>query len=422
MESQTPIEAVNTLPPENLPPANHVPVPLGPRVFDQRQKLAIVIELVKSGEPTSVIAARHGILPRLLRNWSNSYNKRAFEIIKKEQAEAANYQPEKQTGKKLEQANVKELKDMGKSIPPRPHKYASVPEEIKKKAVKMIKAGKVLKDVAKELGLSTHTARMAFEKDTGVKLSVHKLRGALAVAKATAAGPLPEVTGGRIIETSTGARRLYTEKEKFLFAVRFKKLGVNLSDGARALGVGVSALRDWVIKYEKMKPQQKAAISNAEHGKISDETKLRAIAAIDEGRTARDIAQEIGVHQDSIKHWYLKTGRKWPSQWKAKANAQRATFKRAPNGPQKKTLQRMAVRDALLSNGEVIAAQELSAENTMHANGHAQPISTGKAVHDATIFLQLARDEFQKAVKAGKLRVDDPTMLLPMLALHTLSK
>lgn len=422
MESQPPIEAVNTLPPENLPPANHVPVPLGPRVFDQRQKLAIVIELVKSGEPTSVIAARHGILPRLLRNWSNSYNKRAFEIIKKEQAEAANYQPEKQTGKKLEQANVKELKDMGKSIPPRPHKYASVPEEIKKKTVKMIKAGKVLKDVAKELGLSTHTARMAFEKDTGVKLSVHKLRGALAVAKATAAGPLPEVTGGRVIETSTGARRLYTEKEKFLFAVRFKKLGVNLSDGARALGVGLSALRDWVIKYEKMKPQQKAAISNAEHGKISDETKLRAIAAIDEGRTARDIAQEIGVHQDSIKHWYLKTGRKWPSQWKAKANAQRATFKRAPNGPQKKTLQRMAVRDALLSNGEVIAAQELNAENMTHANGHAQPISTGKAVHDATIFLQLARDEFQKAVKAGKLRVDDPTMLLPMLALHTLSK
>jgi transposase len=477
MESPPERDAVNTLPPENLPPLEHVPLTPPARVIDAKARLALVIELVKSGESMSAFSARHGLLPRTMRHWSNVYNKRAIEIIQKQQAEAVTPKPppaprvakkrrfdfkpkseamkaeavrrvlagevvpdvarslgvsakvirnwyEKQTGKKLEQAKLhKELKDMGKSIPPRAHKYAGVRDELKQEAVKMIEAGKVLKDVAKELGMSTHTIRMAFEKQTGEKLRVYKVRSALAVARAEREGAIPEVTGGRVIQTATGARRLYSEKEKILFAVRFKKLKIeSISDGARALGVGASALRDWVIKFDKMKPQQKAAISNAEHGKISDETKLKAIAAIDDGRTARNIAQELGVHQDSIKHWYLKTGRKWPSQWKAKANAQNEVFKRGPNGPQKKTVARMQVREALISNGEVIAAQQLSAENVTHANGHAQPISTGKAVHDATIFLQLARDEFQKAVKAGKLRVDDPTMLLPMLALHTLSK
>jgi hypothetical protein len=51
-----------------------------------------------------------------------------------------------------------------------------------------------------------------------------------------------------------------------------------------------------------------------------------------------------------------------------------------------------------------------------HING------TGKAVHDALVFLQLARDEYMKAIKAGSMRADDPIMLFPMLALHTLSK
>jgi transposase len=287
-------------------------------------------------------------------------------------------------------------------------------------------------------------------------------------------------------------RRIISDKEKVLYVVRWKKLKTSLLQGSKQLGVSESALGKWVKAFEKQKlsPAQKAALSNAEHGTIPQETKFKAIAEIDAGLPASEVAKKYGVHKDSVKDWYRKTGRPWPNQWrviaKAKqkalsgdgptgkykhaadehraaiervANGERARFvaqeygvtigalynwwekyrpkekwpsqakwlgatidKGAPRGPQKKTRDRMSVREAVLSNSRVLTAQAQLVNPPEEINGNHQPISTGKATHDALIFLQLARDEYMKAVKAGKMRVDDPTMLFPMLALHTLSK
>lgn len=408
MESQPPIEAVNTLPPENLPPANHVPVPLGPRVFDQRQKLAIVIELVKSGEPTSVIAARHGILPRLLRNWSNAYNARAFEVIKKEQAE-------KQTGKKLIQVElIKESEvPMEKAKEETPKKVQRRTFSDKEKilyAVRFKKLGVSLDEGAKQLGVSGSSLDRWTREFA--KIETHKRAG---IVRGANSGQLEEQ-----IKLKTLKRIVAGERP---------------SELARELKVHSSSIKNWWAKYRPKEPWPKQPTTRPEAGAAASPIRARnildtraaaAVERIKDGELISDIATELKVGPGTVRHWWraLNGNRKWPKQYGMKQlGTKRAKGGgRKPNGPQRKTLQRMAVRDALISNGEVIAAQEVSAENMTHANGHAQPISTGKAVHDATIFLQLARDEFQKAVKAGKLRVDDPTMLLPMLALHTLSK
>ena len=465
MESPPDSDAVNILPPENLPPPSHVPVAETPRVFDQRQKLAIVMELIKSGEPTSVIAARHGILPRLLRSWSNTHNARAFEVIKKEQAEAVNPKPPP----KAPAPSKKRRFD-----------FAPKPEAMKAEAVHRVLNGERAIDVARHFGISPKVVRNWYEKQTGKKL----IQGELIKESEKPMEKAKGDNGNKV------RRRVFSDKEKILYAVRFRKLKLSLKEGAKQLGVSVSALKRWLSDFEKIEPHRR---SGAVRGAMSttqleEGIKLATLKRIAAGERPSVLARELKVHSSSLKNWWakhrpkepwpkqpttrpkgstspikarnimdtraidaikqvengelisdvamrlevgagtvrnwwraLKGSDNWPKQYGVKQiGGHRPTGKR--NGPQKKTLQRMAVREALISNGEVIAAQELSAENVTHANGHAQPISTGKAVHDATIFLQLARDEFQKAVKAGKLRVDDPTMLLPMLALHTLSK
>lgn len=342
----------------------------------------------------------------------------------------------KKFGKKLEAREIKRAAQMeGKQTMERAkakNPFAPVSEEAKAKAVKMIKSGVVLHDVAKQLGISTYTIRMAFQKETGEPLKVWKLQAEVMKQRAQKAGVAPSFTAKEIM-TKTGPRKLYTEKEKILYAVRYKKLRIdNVTEGARILGVGNAALRDWVIKFDAMKPQARgAAARHAEpaaepaEGKdpIPRKEKLKALERVAAGERATDVAQEFGVHPTSVRNWWqkLRTAEPWPAQIAFMGKkVGPVTVKR---GPQKKTIDRISVREAVLSNSQVITAEMAeAAQATQHLNGHAQPISTGKATHDALIFLQLARDEYQKAVKAGKMRVDDPTMLFPMLALHTLSK
>lgn len=520
MESApAPVEEVHTLAPENLPPEMAPRTAFNPKIFDRARKIEIVAELMQSGLPTSKMAAKVSadsgciVTAPQLRGWSNAYASEATKLLKARNAERLlgppipNDTPETRDAytpgerrKILAQYHAsglgleagaqavgvkhdtlrKWLAAEAAAKKPYPTRKAiagpgaNISDKTREAALEKLVAGIGVETVAHELLVSPKSIRVWYFKKFGKKLEAREIKRAAKMADVKQA-------------KEPARRRLFTEKEKILYAVRYKKLGIdNWEEGARRLEVSPSALREWVKMFEKLKPQQKAAVKIAAHGKISAEVKADAVAAIARGEDWAKVAQDVGVHRDSIKAWYLKTGKKWPSPWAARSkspnvkaaqlrnpldprapdavaeieggklisdvskslgvmtgtlrtwwraikgdkkwpnqygmrSARRAPSK--PYGPQKKTLDRISLREAVLSNSQVITAEMAeTAQATQHLNGHAQPISTGKATHDALIFLQLARDEYQKAVKAGKMRVDDPTMLFPMLALHTLSK
>jgi transposase-like protein len=414
-------QETHVLAPENLPPPDHVPraAPPDARDFGPKERLALVIELIESGESTSVVAARHGLLPRALRSWSNTHNVRALEIINKKRKELK--ESIKQTVKESQQMESK--KDV-----PYQRRNSPVSEEVKEKALKLVLAGGNVKGVAKEFGMSPHTVRKYYEEKTGKKLRIWEIIKKVAKSNAAEIGAAP-IGGGRLIKTKTGERRLFSAKEQILYAVRYKKLKINnYNEGAKVLGVGPNALRDWVMKFDQMKPQKRGAAARyAETGEgpppsSREAMQIKVLERIEAGERATDLAQEIGVHPSSLRNWWDKyrQGKEWPAQ--KRYMGQELSQPKQLRGPQKKTLKRMAIRDALISNGEVIAAQDLGAENITQANGHPIPISTGKAMRDVIIFLQLARDEFDRDIRAGHMRCDNPAMLHAMLALHSATK
>jgi transposase len=280
-------------------------------------------------------------------------------------------------------------------------------------------------------------------------------------------------------------RRVFSDKEKILYAVRFRKLKLPLKQAAEQFGISKSSLERWVRDFGKIEAHKRSGIVRGASSstQLEDAIKLKTLKRVAAGERPSEIARELKVHASSIKNWWAKyrPNEKWPKQSTAavkhdgavkprnimdtRASAAVArvaagelisdvaadlevgpgtvrswweTLKRNKNwpnqygpkhigtkrqhGPQKKTRDRMSIREAVLSNSRVLTARQELVNAPEEINGNHQPITTGKATHDALIFLQLARDEYMKQVKAGKLRVDDPVMLFPMLALHTLSK
>jgi transposase-like protein len=507
-------EPVNIIAPENLPPPADVP----PKViiFDRQKKIEIVAELIKTAQPVSAVAAKYSVTPAQLRGWSNAYNVEAVKWLKAQTAESllgdAPPDQDDEGGVKYTATERRMLLARYRASGLSPlhaadllkvhrrtlmrwieaeaaleQKYtprkaiagpgANIEAEARVTAVNRMLAGDRIQDVARDLLVSQKSIRNWYLKQTGQKLKARDLIKKEPPKMETKPEPVKIPTPSTKKSTP---RRFFSGKEKILYAVRAIKLGVSIEQAAKQLKVGISPLRMWVKAFHKLKPQQKAAAKMAAHGKISDDVRYKAIADIEAGIPAREVAEKYGVHRDSIKAWYVSTGKKWPNQYdkidrkkplrrfrdtdpraidavNAVANGTRISkvadelgvktgtirmwwrhvkgntdwpnqytgqggvkkFKRGPNGPQKKTLDRISVREAVLSNSMVLTAAQKGLEEL---NGHAQPISTGKATHDALVFLRLARDEYTKGVKAGNIQIDEPAMLFTMLAFHTLSK
>lgn len=502
----TPPEEVHIIAPENLPPeVRPAPLPkFNPAIFDRARKIEIVAELIQSGTSTSKMAAKVSteshclVTPPQVRGWMQAYNVAARELLKVRQAEHI-LGPAPEEGEKrgfytpaerreilaqyhatglgpeaaAEKINVPftTLKKWIAAEKAREKHYAprksvagpgaNITQAQRDAALAKVIAGASIESVSRELLVSHKSIRNWYKKKFGKPLEARELkRNAMEKAK---------------VKKKTTPKRVFTAKERILYAVRYRKLGIdNIEQGAQQLGVSATALRGWVKTFDNLKPANKTAAVIAEHGQISDEKRREAIAQVDAGVPASEVAKAFGVHRDSVINWYRKTGRKLPDQWQAKANALKAAFakpqarpqntispraadaiKRIENGelfsdvaeelgatastlrhwwrvingnkrwpkqygiknnrPHKKTRDRLNVKEAILS------AQEIQDEDLRR--NEVAPVSTAKgATHDAIVFLRLARDECTKAIKAGSMRLDDKIMLYTMLALDRLGK
>lgn len=204
----------------------------------------------------------------------------------------------------------------------------------------------------------------------------------------------------------------YTEKQKIMFVVRFKKMGVPLEAAARKLGIDDSSLHRWVERFDTAKLRKpNAPVATLSHSlvggsNVATADKLAALKKLKSGAaTAKTLAQEYKVHPSSIQNWWKKynPGKPWPKQ---KYDVLGRRISAEQRGPGKKTLIRRQILAAIPQ-----------ADEPQETNGGA-----GKARHDALIFLRHARDAATQAIKAGAVQSDDPLVLYSMLALNALSK
>lgn len=461
---EAPAEQTHTLAPENLPPDLIEPLSYDPKVFDRPRKVAIVAELIKSGKPVSEICARHPpISPHQLRGWSNAYNVEAVKLLKAEEAKRLLGSPDVTEPRRRDYTPAERLKyiaayrasglgptDASKvlGVPtknlrrwleaeaaikePYPKRKAvagpgaNITDETRAKAVERIKAGDALTDIQRDLLVSQKSLRNWWLKATGQKLKAgaHRHMQERKPMETT----ITETPKPKASHAKPRQRRPFTEKEKILYAVRFQKLGVSMAEGARHFDVSQSVLRRWVRAFQAMKPQARGAYARIEEGTngLPVGGHIKQVAArhreasemLDSGVHIVEVAKKFKAHRDTVKAWWIKVnpGKPWSLTKKGGGK---------PYGPNKMTRNKMSVRDAVLSNSKVLTAQysnQLAGAKDLDDVPQPQQMATGRATHDAIIFLKMARDLAAKRVKSGAMQIDDPLLLFSMLALNALSK
>jgi transposase-like protein len=407
------------------------------RIFDRAKKVEIIAELIESARPLSELAARYGVTPPQMRGWNNAYNVEAVRLIQMRKALAVPSATEQ----------VKEWNRLSVATAAHKPDFTPKPQEMRDTAVKRALAGEMLNHIARDLKINHKAIRKWFFKQTGKQYVAKEIRGPHIMATApkpekrkrreytaeekadilkkyAASGLGPKLAGEKFglhpsmlgrwkkEQAATGklsSHATYTEKQKIMFVVRYKKTGLPLEAAARKLGVDDSSLRRWVERFDNAKlrsPKAPVTTLNKEVSSITPQEKIKAVARVARGEHSADVAAEHGVHPDSIKNWWIKykPGKAWPKQYQR--HKRRDGMQR---GLGKKTLARQ----------QVIAAIPEAAE----MDDEAQPSSaSGKARHDAIVMLRMARDAATKEIKAGALQPDSPLLMYAMLALNALSK
>jgi transposase-like protein len=244
----------------------------------------------------------------------------------------------------------------------------------------------------------------------------------------------PRAKGG-LVNSATSSEHLSDE----IKIATLKKIaaGQRPSELARELKVHASSLKNWWTKYRPKErwpkqpttrpsfvPSPFSRTGESKKGAARNVLDTRAadgIARVTAGELISDVAKDLKVGPGTVRNWWqaINGNKKWPSQYLGRMSKE--DFRKT-RGSQKKTRDRISVREAVLSNSRALTAQTELLNAPEELNGALQPIATGKAMHDILVFLQLARDEWAKEIKAGNVRVDYAPMLYTMLALHRAGK
>jgi transposase-like protein len=383
---ETPADEVHVIAPENLPPdltQDNAP-PIYPKNWPREIKLKVVAQVVKDGGSLPEVAAKYPPLsvPQL-RGWIQAYKMEVttpMEIPTKSNAKAS--------GRRIFTKNEKVL-------------YAV---RYKKFEIDNWEEG------ARRLGVSTSALTKWVKEFDALKPQV---RGAMVrIANGNNVPPPPQ----KIPEHAHKVAALLDS-------------GHDIRELAKKNGVHRDTIKSWWLKSNPGKPWSESGSATRLARNELDPRAADAIKRVENGDLFADVAKDLGIAAPStLRQWWrkLKGNDNWPKQYGVKFSR---TFKakkvapRNPYGPNKMTRNKMSVREAILSNSKIMTAQETQVTSaTEYMNGHPQPISTGKAMHDAIVFLKMARDLATKQVKTGVMQVDDPLILFPMLALNALSK
>jgi transposase-like protein len=408
------------------------------RIIDRMRKIEIIAELIETGRPLSELSAKYGVTPPQMRGWSNAYNVAASRLIQERKSGAVPSASEQ----------VKEWRRLAAATAAKKQDFTPKPQAVRDEAVRRALAGESIGAVAFELKVSRKAIGNWYFKQTGKRYVADELRRPQSMATApkpekrkrreytaeekadilkkyAASGLGPKLFGDKMgIHTSmlgrwkkeqerTGAlssHATYTEKQKIMFVVRYKKMGaVPLEAAARKLGIDSGSLRRWVERFDNAKlrsPKAPVTTLNKELIGVSPQEKIKAVARIARGEHSADVAAEHGVHPDSVKNWWkkYKPGKAWPRQVQRNPRNERRE-----RGLGKKTLARQRVLAAIPDAPET--------------DDEAAPSSAGgKSRHDAIVMLRMARDAATYEIKAGSMRADNPVLMYAMLALNALSK
>lgn len=393
---ETPADEVHVIAPENLPPdlAQDAP-PIYPKNWPREIKLKVVAQVVKEGGSLPEVAAKYPPLsvPQL-RGWVQAYK---MEVTSMENPTENKAKPKPQARRTFTEKE--------KIL------YAVRFNRLKKQGIAIV-------DASKQLGV--HETQLREWVKTFDTMKPQK-RGAYT--------RIEEGTNGK------GRKGQLPIEPRHREASALIDKGGEIREIAKKFGVHRDSIKAWWLKVNPGKKWTYSNAGGAGKGRGSQydiEDKERAVERVANGDLFADVAADLGIVAPStVREWWrrIKGNDDWPSQVgrkntrtiAAKKDATRKPYK--PSGPNKMTRNKMSVREAILSNSKVMTAQETQvASATEYMNGHPQPISTGKAMHDAIVFLKMARELATKQVKTGAMQVDDPLILFPMLALNALSK